>query len=161
MTTTDTPAPTPAQRLRALLDTTAWTESTVQDLLFDFLRSEVDAAPALIAYFERRAAGPERDWRDVEDDDEGEDSEPPEPATGESVDDLEQQFGEIERDPNGDLFDFDAVKGTAWEHVWTIVTVDDDGSLWALAGVHHVNRLGYVRTPRPWLTGTEQFRFDA
>lgn len=139
-----TPTPTPTQRFHAIIEDQAWTDSTVLGLVRDFVTEHPTQAAPLLAYLEQRS----------------EPDEPPEPAPHESVDALEAQFGEIERDPNDDLFDFDAVKGTAREHVWTIVT-GDDGSLWALAGVHYVNRLGYVLTPRPWLTGTEQFRFDA
>lgn len=39
--------------------------------------------------------------------------------------------------------------------VWTIVD-GDDGNLWALPGLHVVNRIGYVLTEKPWVTGDEE-----
>jgi hypothetical protein len=43
--------------------------------------------------------------------------------------------------------------------VWTIVEGDND-TLWVLAGIHWVNRLGYIRTKKRWVTGDEQYRWD-
>lgn len=41
------------------------------------------------------------------------------------------------------------------QHVWTII--ECDGALAALAGYHHVNRIGsYAITQKPWATGGEE-----
>ena len=41
------------------------------------------------------------------------------------------------------------------EHIWTILEGDDD-TLFYGAGYHLVNRLGYLITEVPWITGDEQ-----
>lgn len=41
------------------------------------------------------------------------------------------------------------------QHVWTIVDADDD-NLYALAGYHVVNRVGYIVTEVPWEHGDEE-----
>lgn len=52
-------------------------------------------------------------------------------------------------DPCGDTtWEFEQAKTQPIEHVWTIVDGDDD--LYALAGFHVVNRVGYVVTEVPW-----------
>lgn len=46
------------------------------------------------------------------------------------------------------------------QHVWTIV--ECDGVLAALAGYHHVNRIGsYAVTRKPWQTGEEEVYLDS
>lgn len=40
-------------------------------------------------------------------------------------------------------------------HIWAIVEGDDD-SLYASAGFHVVNVLGFVVTEKPWVTGLEE-----
>ena len=47
------------------------------------------------------------------------------------------------------------VRTAAGHNVWTIVD-GDDGNLWALPGLHVVNRVGYVITEKPWATGDEE-----
>lgn len=141
------------RRLESLIQSQGWTDATVQSLVAEFLDEPSDAGDALLTYLESRATS--------DDEQEGEEAiDPPDPAPEESIDELERQFGEVERDPDGDLFAFHAIASCPPERVWTVVSCDD-GSLWCMAGKHFVNRLGYVLTPRPWITGTEQFRFDA
>jgi hypothetical protein len=41
------------------------------------------------------------------------------------------------------------------EHIWTIMD-GDDGNLFIGAGYHLVNRIGYLITEKPWVTGDEQ-----
>lgn len=47
------------------------------------------------------------------------------------------------------LRDFDNVRDLPACHVWTVVD-GDDGGMYALAGFHVVNRVGYLLTERPW-----------
>jgi hypothetical protein len=44
-------------------------------------------------------------------------------------------------------------------HLWTIV--DADGSLYAVSGLHYVNRIGYLVTEEPWTEDTEAVWFLA
>lgn len=44
--------------------------------------------------------------------------------------------------------------GLGENNIWTIV--DAEGNLYAAAGLHFVNRLGYVVTEKPWVTGNEE-----
>lgn len=39
------------------------------------------------------------------------------------------------------------------KHLWTVL--DCDGDLYAVNGLHYVNRFGYVVTEEPWVEGTE------
>lgn len=41
------------------------------------------------------------------------------------------------------------------EQVWTVVE-GDSGDLYAQAGIHVVNRIGYVATEKAWVTGEEE-----
>ena len=43
--------------------------------------------------------------------------------------------------------------------VWTIITGDED-SMYYVAGYHFVNRLGYIITEEPWITGIEEVLID-
>jgi hypothetical protein len=43
------------------------------------------------------------------------------------------------------------------KNLWTII--DADGSLYAVTGVHRVNRLGYIVTEEPWIEDTEAVWF--
>jgi hypothetical protein len=54
--------------------------------------------------------------------------------------------------PNGDLLEWEHVRNTPPENVWTIVeTGDDEDQNWyALPGFHIVNKLGYVTSVFPW-----------
>lgn len=45
------------------------------------------------------------------------------------------------------------------KHLWTIV--DADGSLYALTGLHFVNRLGYLLTEEAWDEETEAVWYEA
>lgn len=40
------------------------------------------------------------------------------------------------------------------KHLWTIVD-GDDGGMYALSGVHYVNRIGYIVTEEAWGEDTE------
>ena len=55
--------------------------------------------------------------------------------------------------------DLDTIKEIAKKspkHIWTLV--DGEGPrIYALAGFHAVNRLGYMVTEIPWVTGDEDF----
>jgi hypothetical protein len=71
---------------------------------------------------------------------------------------------------SGDLLDFEDVKDTPPENVWTIVesgNVDEDGgddeNWYALPGFHRVNVIGYVTSVFPWtdLNIAEAIYFDA
>lgn len=44
--------------------------------------------------------------------------------------------------------------GLGEKNIWTIV--DADGSLYATPGPRFVNRIGYVVTEKPWVTGDEE-----
>lgn len=59
---------------------------------------------------------------------------------------------------NGNLFQYHEVADADPHTVWTIIDSgdDNDGNWYALPGFHLVNRLGYVRTVRPWETGLEE-----
>ncbi len=59
---------------------------------------------------------------------------------------------EVIQKANGDLFEFEDVKGQPINHVWTILESgdDDDGNWYASQGFRIVNRMGYVMTKRPW-----------
>lgn len=60
--------------------------------------------------------------------------------------------------PNGDYFDYEDVVGKPITHVWTVVEAEDDDGrqhLIACPGFHVVNRIGYLLTERPWVTGDE------
>ena len=42
------------------------------------------------------------------------------------------------------------------EHVWTVVEDDETDALYAAAGRHIVNALGFLATHKAWKTGIEQ-----
>lgn len=144
--------PCPSRRFTALIHAQAWTDTTVLDLINDFLDAHPAEAETILAYVNARAALTDGDGED------GNDGEPKPAPPGQSVDDLDALYG-IQRAASGDLLDFKEVKDRPANHVWTI-TEGDDGSLWACAGFHIVNKLGYVTTERPWNTADEAFRFD-
>jgi hypothetical protein len=52
--------------------------------------------------------------------------------------------------PNGDLMWIEDIQGLPENTIWTIVESDDGESQVAARGIHHVNRLGFVVTTRPW-----------
>lgn len=43
-------------------------------------------------------------------------------------------------------------------HIWTIVEAEE--KLFYVAGFHFVNRLGYIITEKPWVSGTEEVGLD-
>ena len=70
---------------------------------------------------------------------------------------FEQQYGSTT--PDDGYFEYEDVKDAPINHVWTVVEGDDEfecedgeyrSNLYALPGFHHVNRLGYIRTDKPW-----------
>ena len=125
-----TPPLRPSQRFTALVHAQGWNDTTVSDLLADFLDSHSAAAEPFLAYITSRVA--------VDDEPEEEFDEPEPAEAGQSVDDLDARFG-VQRASSGDLFGFDQVKDQPINHVWTI-TEGDSGSLWACPGFHVVNR---------------------
>lgn len=50
------------------------------------------------------------------------------------------------------------VQNTDYKHVWTVVE-GDTGDLYIIAGYHLVNRLNYIVTTNPWITGEEHCRW--
>jgi len=50
---------------------------------------------------------------------------------------------------NGDYFEFEDVEKAPINTVWTIIE-GDDGSMFASPGFHIVNKIGYIRTVKPW-----------
>lgn len=76
-----------------------------------------------------------------------------------SYEDFEKAFGEPILSSSGDLLSFDEIKEDDMYRLWTIIDGEDD-NLWVTAGFHIVNRIGYIRTSKPWITGEEQFRWD-
>lgn len=43
-------------------------------------------------------------------------------------------------------------------HIWTIIETEE--KLFYVAGFHIVNRLGYIITEKPWVSGTEEVALD-
>ena len=71
----------------------------------------------------------------------------PEPATI-SSDDFDDHY-DPQMSPSGDLTWLDSeITGVPIERVWTLV--EAEGNIYAVAGIHFVNRLGYVVTAEPW-----------
>jgi len=147
-----------SQQLTGLICKNAWTDTTVLDLVADFVNANAQEGAALLAYLTSRSTTETDDEQADEEADEDEDEEPEPAEPGQSVDDLDERYG-IQRAATDDLFIYDEVKLQPLHHVWTILE-GDDGSLWACAGFHIVNKLGYITTERPWSTGVEAFRFD-
>ena len=56
--------------------------------------------------------------------------------------------------------DLDLVKASDPKRVWTIVE-GDSGDLYLVAGFHTVNRLNYVITEKPWVTGEEEILYHS
>lgn len=55
--------------------------------------------------------------------------------------------------------EFEHVRKQKAEHVWTIVEGDED-TTFISAGFHWVNRIGYIITEKPWVTGVEDVQLD-
>lgn len=84
-------------------------------------------------------------------------TEPTEPM---DWDTFEATYGEIATDADGSVIQgWDQVAGNPIERIWTVVECDDD-MLIAIAGAHLVNRLGYLLTEKPWITGDEEAIYD-
>jgi len=61
--------------------------------------------------------------------------------------------------PNGDYFDFEDVVNEPMNSVWTVVEAEDDEGrchMIASPGFHIVNKVGYLLTAVPWVTGDEE-----
>lgn len=71
--------------------------------------------------------------------------------------DFEDHWGVYVR-PDGDFFQYEEIVDAPLEYVWTVVDSgwDEDGNWYALPGLHIVNKLGYVKTRRPWDEHVEQ-----
>lgn len=53
-------------------------------------------------------------------------------------------------------------RGGSVSNVWSIIEGDDDDTLYASAGFHHVNVIGFIVTEKEWETGIEDaVWFDA
>lgn len=68
----------------------------------------------------------------------------------------------IRRNPNGlmmdDQFERDEVRDLPDNQVWTVVE-GDDGKLYAITGMHIVNKLHYVVTEEPWTEEDESIDY--
>ena len=69
-----------------------------------------------------------------------------------SEDEFEEQFGLVTRPAPGftTLFDAEDIQDIDPNRVWTVIDTDQDDKLYAIPGLHCVNRVGYVVTERPW-----------
>lgn len=54
--------------------------------------------------------------------------------------------------------DLDLIQKTDKTHVWTL-TETEEGNMGIQAGMHTINRIGYLTTKRPWKTGKETFLY--
>jgi hypothetical protein len=54
--------------------------------------------------------------------------------------------------------DLSVVQNTDPHHVWTVL--EGDTGLKVVAGYHTVNRMNYITTEIPWVTGEESFPWD-
>lgn len=54
--------------------------------------------------------------------------------------------------------ELETVRKTDPRHVWTLLD-GDDGELYVCAGFHLVNRVNYIISEMPWLTGDETFKY--
>ncbi|KAF1702913.1 hypothetical protein [Pseudoxanthomonas kaohsiungensis] len=75
-----------------------------------------------------------------------------------SEDTLFDQFDPIMVDEQSGSYqrELDEVKALDEHHVWTVVEAgDSSNSLWAMPGLHHVNRVYYIRTAKPWVEGQQ------
>jgi hypothetical protein len=71
--------------------------------------------------------------------------------------DFHDSWGVITKE-SGDLFQYSEVSSHAPNLVWTIVEsgCHDDENWYAIPGIHHVNRLGFVLTQREWMDASVQ-----
>lgn len=64
-------------------------------------------------------------------------------------DDFETKF-EPEARPDGSMLrELEEVRTVGTNRVWTVVE-GDEGTLYAMAGYHVINRVGYLVTREPW-----------
>lgn len=66
-----------------------------------------------------------------------------------SEDDFDSKFDPIAGDDGSTLRELEAVRDADTHHVWTVVD-GENGVMYALAGFHIVNQVGYVVTREPW-----------
>lgn len=52
--------------------------------------------------------------------------------------------------------DYEKVRSTNPQYIWTVLD-GDDGLMYLVAGHHLVNRIGYVISQKPWVSGDETF----
>jgi hypothetical protein len=64
----------------------------------------------------------------------------------------------VQHAADGGLMQFDEIRTSAPDRVWTVVESGDeaDGNWYAIPGIHPINRLGYVLTATSWTTDTPQ-----
>ena len=76
-----------------------------------------------------------------------------------SEDEFDQQFTVVP-DAQGDAVrpDSNGIQDDS-RHLWTIV--EGEGSLYALSGLHYVNRIGYILTEEAWGQETEALWYEA
>jgi len=67
-----------------------------------------------------------------------------------SEDDFQSKFRPVLGPDGSEMREFEEVQSTAKEYVWTVVETGEDEILYAMAGFHVVNRVGYVITEEPW-----------
>ncbi|TAN06833.1 MAG: hypothetical protein EPN36_03635 [Rhodanobacteraceae bacterium] len=66
-----------------------------------------------------------------------------------SEDDFDTKFGPEARADGSLLREHEEVRGVDTNRVWTVIE-GDEGTLYAMAGYHVVNRVGYLVTREPW-----------
>ena len=74
---------------------------------------------------------------------------------------FERRFDPITHADGSLLWDWcDLPKPIDIHRTWTVV--DCDGKLYVTTGLHYVNRIGYLRTGRPWSAEDElqDYRYD-
>lgn len=76
---------------------------------------------------------------------------------GITLEDLEKHFGPIiYKNDQHELFERDEIQNLDSSRLWTVVE-GDSGGMWVQAQFHFVNRIGYLLTTKPWVTGMEEY----
>ena len=76
---------------------------------------------------------------------------------GITLEDLEKHFGPIiYKNDEDEMFERDEIQNLDVTRLWTVVE-GDSGGMWVQSGYHFVNRIGYLLTTKPWVTGTEEY----
>lgn len=75
-------------------------------------------------------------------------------------DEFENQFTVLESADGESIRDDCSGIASDSKHLWTIVD-GDDGGMYALSGVHYVNRIGYLVTEEAWDVETEAVWHEA